>query len=497
MRNRFWQRSGAFRLQPQAQAAGRMMLVLLAALATAMLSACTVGPNYRRPAVRVPSAFTAPGLAAQPPSVGRSQARSFADLPWWKVFDDPQLQGLIRTALQNNFDLRLATERIQAARAEVGMVRSNEFPQVAANPNFSGGKSNQEIKSNIVSLAADAAFQVDFFGRFRRATQAARAQLLATRDARQTVVLTVVSDMAGDYFLLRDLDLRLQIARNTVTAQRKSVALTELKLNHGVGTRLDVLQARQVLDSAHAAIPDLERQIGQMEDAISILEGDDPHGIRRGRPLGIVTPTGLVWTRTLPPSLPAGLPSALLERRPDIRQAEQKLMAANARIGVAKALFFPQFSLTGSGGGAWGHSVFLGSSVPAHMGFGSYAAGLAQPLFEGGYLSNNLRYAKSKDRQAVISYRQTIQQAFGEVSDALIAYRKSGQVLQRDEQSVRDLRESVKLSLLRYRGGAVSYLAVLDSQRSLFNAELTLVRARNSQYQSLVQLYKALGGGWN
>lgn len=494
MRNRIWQQLGSVWLQPQTQASGRMMLILLAALATAMLSACTVGPNYRRPAVRVPASFTAPGLTATAQS--QAQARSFADLPWWKVFDDPQLQSLIRTASKNNFDLELATERIQAARAEVGIVRSNQFPEVVADPNFSGGKSNQQIKSNIFSLAADATFQADFFGRFRRATQAARARLLATEDARDTVTLTVVSDVASDYFLLRDLDLRLRIARNTVAAQKRSVALTQMRLRHGVGTRLDVLEARQVLDSANAEIPNLERQIGQMEVAISILEGDDPHGIRRGRPLGIETPKGLVWTRTLPPSLPAGLPSSLLERRPDIRQAEQKLIAANANIGVAKALFFPQFSLTGSGGGAWGHSVFFGSIVPAHMGFGSYAAGLAQPLFEGGYLRNNLRYAKSKDRQATIAYRQTIQQAFGEVSDALIAYRKSGQVLSRDQESVQDLRESVKLSLLRYRGGASSYLAVLDSQRSLFAAELTLVRARNSQYQSLVQLYKAFGGGW-
>jgi len=218
--------------------------------------------------------------------------------------------------------------------------------------------------------------------------------------------------------------------------------------------------------------------------------------VPRGKALGVETANGWVWSENLPPQLPAGLPSALLERRPDIREAEQNLVAANADIGVAEAMFFPQISLTGSGGGAWGHSVFFGSDVPAHAGIYSYGASLSQPLFEGGYLRNNLRYAKSKDRQALISYRQTIQRAFGDVSDALIGYDKCHGVRERQEQTVKDLQESVSVSLMRYRGGTATYLDVLDSQRSLFNAELTLAQARNNEYQSLVQLYKALGGGW-
>jgi outer membrane protein, multidrug efflux system len=456
-----------------------------------MLSACTVGPNYHRPVVQTPAVFHGTDESKQ-----TAQTESFADLPWWEVFHDPQLQELIRTALKQNYDLQLAVERVNAARAEVGIVRSNEFPMVSLNPEFSGGKTDQGIKSNIFSLAADVIFQVDLFGRYRRATEAARAELLATQDAQQTVILTLVSDVASDYFLLRDLDFQLEITKQTVQTQENSVKLTELRLTNGVGTRLDVLQSRQVFDTANAQIPDLERQIGETEDAINILLGNYPQGVPRGRALGATGTDGLQWSEALPPQLPAGLTSDLLERRPDIRKAEQNLVAANANIGVAKAMFFPQISLLGSGGGSWGHSTFAGASIPAPPGIASYAASAAQPIFEGGYLRNNLRYAKSQERQALITYQQTIQRAFGDVSDALIGYDKYHGVRERQEQTVKDLQESVDVSLMRYRGGTANYLDVLDSQRSLFQAELTLAQARNNEYQSLVQLYKALGGGW-
>jgi len=460
--------------------------------AALLLSGCTVGPNYHRPAVQAPTVFHGPEESQQ----SEAQSASFADLPWWHVFHDPQLQELILTALKQNYDLQLAVERVNAARAQVGIVRSNQFPQVSLNPEFSGGKTDQNIKSNIFSLAGDAVFQVDLFGRYRRATEAARAQLLATQDAQQTVVLTLVSDVASDYFLLRDLDLQLQIAKATVHTQEDSVKLTKLRLQHGVATTLDVLQSRQVLDAANAQIPDLERQIGQTEDAINILLGRYPDNVPRGEVLAIETPDGWEWTETLPPQLPTGLPSQLLERRPDIHQAEENLVAANANIGVAKAMFFPQISLLGSGGAAFGHSQFAGSHIPAPLGAGTYAAAASQPIFDGGYRRNNLRYAKSEERQALIGYEQTIQRAFGDVSDALIGYDKYHAVRERQEQSVKDLQESVNVSLMRYRGGTSNYLDVLDSQRSLFNAELTLAQARNNEYQSLVQLYKALGGGW-
>jgi outer membrane protein, multidrug efflux system len=452
--------------------------------AASLFAGCMVGPNYHRPAVQTPTTFH--DLSANPQA--EVQAASYADLPWWQVFQDPQLQELIRTALKQNYDLQLATERINAARAQVVITRSRLFPQVQGNGDFTGGKeSNFQSRFNFLTLAADAAFQVDLFGQLRRATEASRAQLLATEDARQTVILTLVSDVASDYFSLLQLDLQLQISHDTVTTQIDSVKLTKLRVEHGVATKLDVLQAQQTLDTANAQIPDLERQIAQEEDAISILLGNYPQSISRGLPL---------VQQPLPPEVPPGMPSSLLERRPDIRTAEQVLVAANAEIGVAKAQFFPQISLTGSGGGAFGRSSAFSGLMSSQLGIWSYGAQVSQPIFTGGALRGNLNLAKSENKQALISYQQTIQRAFGDVSDALIGYQKLHEVRLRQEDSVADLQESVRLSKMRYQGGTTTFLEVLDGQRALFAAELTLAQARGNEYQSLVQLYRALGGGW-
>jgi len=459
-------------------------LLISAVVASTLTAACMVGPNYHKPVVQTPAAFR--DLSENPQA--QAQAASYADLPWWQVFQDPQLQGLIRTALKQNYDLQIATERINAARAQVAITRSALFPQVQGNSNFTGGKDqNFQTKSNFLALTADATFQLDLFGRLRRATQASRAQLLATEEAQHTVILTLVSDVASDYFALLALDLELQISHNTVTTQEGSVKLTSLRLSHGVATKLDVLQAQQVLDSANAQIPDLERQIGQEEDAISILLGNYPQGVPRGSPLP---------EQPLPPEVPPGMPSSLLEHRPDIREAEQNLIAANAQIGVARAEFFPQISLTGSGGGAFGRSSIFSSMMSTHTPIWSYSTQVSQPIFTGGALRGNLHLAESQHEQALLAYKQAIQQAFGDVSDALIAYQKLHEVRVRQEQLVRDLAESVRLSIMRYQGGITNYLEVLDGQRSLFSAELTLAQARGNEYQSLVQLYRALGGGW-
>jgi outer membrane protein, multidrug efflux system len=457
---------------------------LILMLVPCFLAGCMVGPNYHRPVVQTPTAFRD---LSENPQV-QAQAASYADLPWWQVFQDPQLQELIRTALKQNYDLQLATERINAARAQVTITRSALFPQVQGNGDFSGGKEhNFQTKTNFLTLTADAAFQLDFFGRLRRATEASRAQLLATEDARQTVILTLVSDVASDYFALLQLDLQLQITHETVATQQDSVKLTTLRVQHGVATKLDVLQAQQTLDTANAQIPDLERQIAQEENAISILLGDYPHGVIRGLPL---------VQQPLPPEVPGGMPSSLLERRPDIRQAEQNLVAANAEIGVAKAQFFPDISLTGSGGGSFGRSSAFSGLMSSQLGIWSYGAQVSQPIFTGGALKGNLRLAKSLHEQSLISYKQAIQQAFGDVSNALIGYQKLHQVRLRQEDTVADLQESVRLSNLRYTGGTTTFLEVLDGQRALFSAELTLAAARGSEYQSLVQLYRSLGGGW-
>jgi len=457
--------------------------VLSAMLCCELLVGCAVGPKYHRPTVQTPTTFR--DIA---PDQQQALAASYADLPWWQVFQDPKLQELIRSALKQNYDVQLTTERINAARSQVTITRSSLFPQVAANADFSGGKAGAtQSKVNFLTLAGDAAFQLDLFGRLRRATEAARAELLATEDARQVVILTLVSDLASDYFTLLQLDLQLEITRQTVNTQTDSVKLTQLRLDRGVATKLDVLQAQQVLDTANAQIPDLERAIAQEENAISILVGDYPHDVARGLPL---------VEQVLPPEVPPGLPSSIIERRPDIRQSEQILIASNAEIGVAKAQFFPQIALTGSGGGSFGRSSAFSNLMASQVGIWSYGAQASQPIFTGGALRGNLRLAKSENQQALIIYRQTIQRAFGEVSDALIGYEKLHEVRMRQQETVSDLEETVRISTLRYKGGTTTYLEVLDGQRSLYGAQLTLASARGDEYRSLVQLYRALGGGW-
>jgi multidrug efflux system outer membrane protein len=459
----------------------------LLVMAASLLMGCKVGPNYRKPVVPVPTDYHGPN--DNPQDQAQAQAASFADLPWWQVFQDPVLQDLIRRCLKQNYDLQTATEKIIQARAQLMVTRSNQYPQLSASGNAVDERSFQgfPFKTRYGTYAADATFQLDLFGQLRRATESSRAQLLATEYAQRTEILTLVSDVASDYFALLSLDLQLQITRDTIKTQEDAVKLTKYRLEHGVATKLDVLQAKQVLDTANAQLPELQRQIGLDEDALSILLGDYPHGVTRGRPL---------VEQRLPPEVPAGLPSSLLARRPDISRAEQNLISANAQIGVAKAAFFPQISLTGTGGGAVGRSNVFSSVISSKIGTWGVTGQLTQPIFEGGKLRGDLRSAESQQRQSLIAYRQTIQGAFKDVSDALIAYQKYYDVRTAQETTVQDLSDSVGTSLKRYRGGIATYLEVLDNQRSLFSAQLTLAQDRGNEYQSLVQLYKALGGGW-
>ena len=464
-------------------------LFIVTTLAATLLTGCKVGPNYRKPVVAAPTAYHGPNENQQDQAQAQAQAASFADLPWWQIFQDPVLQDLIRTTLKHNYDLQTATERITQARAQVMVTRSNQYPQL----NVTGYGTDERafsgfpFRTKYATYAADATFQLDLFGQLRRATESARAQLLSTEYAQKTEILTLVSDVASDYFALLSLDLQLQIARDTVKTQEDAVKLTQSRLEHGVATKLDVLQARQVLDTANAQIPDLERQIGVEEDALSILLGDYPHGVTRGRPL---------VDQPMPPEVPAGLPSSLLARRPDISQAEQNLISANAQIGVAKAAFFPQINFTGTGGGAAGRSTVFTSLIDSNLGTWGIAGQITQPIFEGGRLRGNLRSAQSQQRQELIAYKQAIQLAFRDVSDALIAYQKYYEVRVAQQNTVQDLSDSVSTSLKRYRGGITTFLEVLDNQRSLFTAQLTLAQDRGNEFQSLVQLYRALGGGW-
>lgn len=445
---------------------------------------CTVGPDYRRPDVAVPAAFR--GQAAGAPG----GPDSIADLAWWKVFQDEQLQQLIRTALQTSYDVRIAAARVLDAQAQVVITRSFQFPSV----NLSGNTVYTRITGDRPPLTAEETFnpagsldlswELDFWGRVRRATEAARAQLLATDEARHAVLTTLVSSVATAYLQLRELDLELEIARRTLTSRQASLRLAQLRAAGGVSSLIDVRQAEVLVITAAQAIPDTERRIEQTENLISILLGRNPDAVPRGRPLA-----GQIAL----PSLPPGLPASLLERRPDVRLAEQLLVAANAQIGVAKAAFFPQVILTGSAG--VGGSL-AGGTLFGPLGLFGIGPQVSLPIFNTGRIQAGVDSAEARQQQASLQYLQVIQQAFREVSDALVGYRRLQEFRIQQQQLTDTLRDAGRLSTLRYRGGVTSYLEVLDTERQLFTAELQLAQAQLNELLAVVQLYRALGGGW-
>ncbi len=459
----------------------------LAAASVLLLSSCMVGPNYQRPKVNVPATYR-----GEPPNeAGNQNTASLGDEKWWAVFHDQQLQELIRTALQQNYNVRIAASRVLQQRAQVVITRADEFPTLAAGPALIGERSPAVpgvfggFQYLAPELTASASWNPDFWGRYRRATEAARANLLSAEWNRRAVISTLVSNVATAYFQLRELDLELGIARRTLASREESLRLTQTLESGGATSMEDVRQAQQLVETAAGAIPDTERQIQQQENQISILLGENPAEIARGRKLTEEEP--------LPPSVPPGLPSSLVERRPDIRQAEQQLIAANAEIGVARAQFFPQISLTGSAGF---ESIGLHNLFAAADTIWNFTAGATQPIFEGGRLRGNLQLAEAQDQQMLLTYKQTIQQAFSDVSNALIAYQKYRQYREHQELLARYAQDAANLSDMRYKGGVTSYLEVLTSQTNYFSAELTLARARLSERLTLVQTYNALGGGW-
>ena len=450
-----------------------------------LAGACTLGPDYRRPEVSLPTIFR--GLDPTAPA----EPGSLADLGWWTLFEDEALQALIRTALAENYDLRLAAARILDAQAQVVITRSNQFPAVegTAQAPFSttfGDRpplftlENSFIAQGGLSLS----FELDFWGRWRRATEAARADLLASAEGRHVVLSDLVSSVAIAYFQLRTLDLSLEIARRTVGLRQDSLRLVQLREEGGVVSLMDVYQAETLLSGALREIPDFERQIEQTENLISVLLGRNPGPIARGRSL-----EGQVSL----PGLPAGLPAALLERRPDVRVAEAQLVAANARIGVAKSEFFPRIFLLGNIGVAGGvqDSVSFGP-----MGFFGIGPTLTVPIFNMGRVQAGVDSAEARAQEAVIRYQQTVQQALREVSDALVAHRKRREARREQETLVQVLRNATKLSNLRYDGGVTNYLEVLDNERQLFSAELDLALVQRDELLAVVGLYRALGGGW-
>jgi outer membrane protein, multidrug efflux system len=458
------------------------LALLCAAL---VLSGCTVGPNYRRPAVAVPPTYR--GLA--PDGTAQTETVTFGDQKWWDIFQDEQLRTLIRTALQQNYDLRIAASRILEAKAQLGITHGDQFPTVSAGAGIADVRTAQskflpafETSTGQVNLSA--AWELDFWGKFRRATEAARANLLASEWARQEVVSTLVANVAAAYFQLRALDLELEISKRTFDSRQESLRLTQILANGGATSLLDVRQAEQLVFTASAEIPALEQQIEQQENFLSILLGQNPGEITRGRTL---------TEQRQPPQVPPGLPSSLLERRPDIRQAEEQLVAANAEIGVARAEYFPQISLSGSGGF---QSSALTNLFSGPAGAWSFGASLAQPIFTGGKLRSGVRLAQAQQQTATLLYQQSIQGAFRSVSDALVAYRKTREFRVQQELLFESAQDAARLSHMRYTGGATGYLEVLTNETNAFSAELNLAQARLNELLAVVQLYQALGGGW-
>ena len=454
-------------------------------LITVFISGCAVGPNYKKPTIDTPSVYR--GLT--PEQAATNDPKSLAEEKWWEVFQDDQLKELIKTALQENYDVRRAAARVLQAQAFLGITRADQLPTISADASAINLRNSRQgifpaidTNTNRVGLSFD--WELDFWGKFRRATESARANLVASEWAHQEVIRQLVANVAGAYFQLRALDLQLDISQRTLASRRDSLRLTNLLAQGGATSMLDVRQAEQLVFTASSEIPALEQQIEQEENFISILLGRNPGSIPRGKQL---------TEQQRPPVVPAGLPSSLLERRPDIRQAEQQLIAANAQIGVAKAQYFPQIALTASSGY---QSSALSSLFTGPAGFWTFGSTLAQPIFTGGRLRSNVRLAEAQQQESLLFYKETIQGAFRDVSDSLIAYRKTQEFREQQKLLVDSAQDATRLSHLRYTGGATSYLEVLTNDTNYFTAELGLVQAQLNEMLSLVQLYRGLGGGW-
>lgn len=456
---------------------------LLIALALILLSACKVGPNYQRPPVTVPGGYR--GLAPE----ATETTASIGDEKWWAVFEDEQLQKLIRQALTDNYDIRIAAARVLEAQAALGITRADQFPTIAG----SASGSNQRYPKTTITPPFEASpaevnlslfWELDFWGKYRRATEAARATLLATEWGKRAVMASLVSNVASAYFQLLELDMQMDISRRTLQARKESLRLVEIRQKGGTTSMIDVRQSEQLVYTAAAEIPDLERQIEQEENFISILLGQNPAPVPRGKPL-VAT--------TISPTVPVGLPSSLLERRPDIQSAEQQLVAANARIGVAKAAYFPQITLTAAGGY---QSSALTSLFTGPAGLWNFGAQLTQPIFTGGRIRSGVRLSEAQQQEALLFYQQSIQQSFREVSDSLVAYRKNQEFREQQALLTSAAEDATRLANVRYNGGYTSYLEVLDSDTRYFNAQLGLAQAELNERLALVQLYNALGGGW-
>ena len=495
-----------------------LLVVIVLYIVFFLMTGCTVGPNYQRPQLDVPGGYRgAPTLESSQPDQRASQAPppsqasasrgsqpatnrqrqttesaepSIGDQKWWEVFQDPQLQELIRTALKQNYDVRIAATRILQAQAQLGITRADQLPSINAGASAVNQRSPRqknlppEYETSNAAVSASMFWELDFWGKYRRATEAARANLLATEWARRAITSTLVSNVSAAYFELRAYDLQLEIARRTLASRQESLQITRTLADGGAGTMLDVRQAEQLVSIAAETIPDLERRIQQQENFISTLLGNNPGPIARGMKL---------TEQPHLPTVPAGIPSRLLDRRPDIRAAEAQLMAANAQIGVAKAAYFPQITLTADSGF---QSSALTSLFTGPAGMWNFGGSLAQPIFAGGRIKSGVRLSEARQKELELNYQQTIQQAFRGVSDALIAYQKYHEYRDHQQQLVISAQDAAQLSEVRYRGGATGYLEVLTNETNAFDAELGLAQAEAAELVSLVEIYRNLGGGW-
>ena len=447
------------------------------------LGGCALGPDYERPELDLPVAYVQ----------AVEEGESLANLPWWDLFQDPQLQSLIRVALEENQDLGIAAARIDEFRAVLGVTRAGQYPSLDLSATggrtrpsenvFPGGLAGETVDN--YRLSADVFFEVDLFGRLRRATEAARGDLLATEEARRSLTISLVASVASNYMLLRDLDAQLEIARRTEAARRDTLGIIGARFDRGTVPRLDLNQAEIELAVATAAVAAAERAVAQTEHALSLLLGRNPGPIVRGLPL---------QQQVVPPSVPAGLPSELLQRRPDVLAAEAALAAQTARIGVAEAARWPSLSLTGALGF---ESSELSALTASGSDFWSVGGGLLAPVFNAGRNRSRVEIEQARAAQALLTYEQAVQRAFAEVEDALVAVRTY-----RDEHAARTrqveaARSAARLSRARYDGGVTSYLEVLDSDRSLFSAELAETQTLRQYLDAVIRLYKALGGGWS
>ena len=461
-----------------------MRRMLLLWVFTLTLCSCMVGPNYQRPTVETPQTWR----------FEDKEAKDVANTTWWEQFGDPVLNDLIQTALRENKDVKIAAARVEQFAGQYGTTRAALFPQVGAGasagrqrmsertgPTPLEGQGNPTFSN--YELFINASWEIDLWGKLRRATEAARANLLSTEEARRSVILTLVSSVANSYINLRDLDKQLELTTQTAGNYKASYDLFNLRFQHGIVSEIEVSQAKSQYEQAAGNIPFFEKQISQQEDALCVLLGRNPGPIPRGKTID----------QLIVPSVPAGVPSEILANRPDIRQAEQDLIAANANIGVAKALYFPTISLTGLLGFASNDlsKLFTG---PARS--WSWAVPISAPIFTGGAIAGQVRSAEAVQQQALISYEQSIQKAFREVEDALVDQKRTKEQITSQNEEVKALRDYVRLARLRYDNGYASYLEVLYAESRLYSSELTQTQTQGTLFQALVNLYKAMGGGW-